>query len=502
MVISSYHHTTTKQNQSIGGLMSHPGYRNTLIYFMTATLVFAVTLVAPTAQAGKSFNEYWNSKQLFTSVTKGDTAKVKKLLDKGANPEIFVSGRKGRVSFAEFNGKRLGPSARTPLMWAADNGKPEMVKLLLAGKANPNTEIATKETALFFAVGKNDLASVNLLIQYKADVNRKSKFKWTPLMIATGNGNEPIINALKQAGAKAGARTADQARFIGAVSKGDVTTVAAMLDKKSSVTSTDWHGYPAMFVAIRNKKAAVVKLLLERGADKNGKDSFNELTPLMYAAAKGDTQTITVLLDSGASLTVRNRYGTDVLYMAILNNKFDAAKLLITKGANPNQTLGKQKRTMLMQAAFSGRTDAVRFLLGNGADATIRDGRKMSALEHATRQDDPKIIHMLIKSGADKQFSYRGITAFIMSVINGKFKTAKALLKYKANINAPVEAYKGRTLLMFLAFRGNRSLKKVTFLLENGADANIRFNGMTALDFARRARYSDKVVALLEKHTK
>ena len=155
-----------------------------------------------------------------------------------------------------------------------------------------------------------------------------------------------------------------------------------------------------------------------------------------------------------------------------------------------------------MQAAFSGRTDAVRFLLGNGADATIRDGRKMSALEHATRQDDPEIIHMLIKAGADKQFSYRGITAFIMSVINGKLKTAKALLKYKANINAPVEAYKGRTLLMFLALRGNRSLKKVTFLLENGADANIRFNGMTALDFARNARFSDKVVALLEKHTK
>lgn len=382
--------------------MSYRHHQIKMLTLMTAALIF-VAAWAVTAYA-RNAADYQNSQRLYKRVTEGEADVVKQLLDEDTSPELFVSGGKGRIGLADFKGKRLGPDARTPLMWAAENGKPDMVKVLLEGNAKPDAQTIIKETALIFAVIADDLESVKLLVRHKANINIKNKYKWTPLMIAVSNGNDPIIEVLKQAGARENRKQLEQARFIRAIIQGDTATVGALLDKKMSVKTTSRQGYPAIFVAVENKQHEVVKLLLDRGADKNSKDPFNGLTPLMSTVARGDSKTTTLLLDAGASLTKTNKHDADALQMALLNNQFETAKLLIDKGADPNRANGKRKLTALMQVAFSGNTDAVRFLIESGADASITvDG--MTALDYARKaKNSDKVIALLETYEAGKDF--------------------------------------------------------------------------------------------------
>jgi len=103
----------------------------------------------------------------------------------------------------------------------------EHVKFLLGGGADVNYENVFGKTALFYAIGFNDIGMVQLLLNHKADVNHSYKTKeakqsieWkktpfyqqsyclinlrerTPLMHAAQHGNPALIKLLLQHGAK------------------------------------------------------------------------------------------------------------------------------------------------------------------------------------------------------------------------------------------------------------------------------------------------------------
>jgi len=58
-------------------------------------------------------------------------------------------------------------------------------------------------------------------------------------------------------------------------------------------------------------------------------------TPLMYAAAKGNTQTATALLELGADVNARNSTGDSALRVAASDGTLEVAKLLLEAGGDP-----------------------------------------------------------------------------------------------------------------------------------------------------------------------
>lgn len=90
------------------------------------------------------------------------------------------------------------------LLIAAQNNYPEIVKMLLAHGASPNT--ATKgdaETALTAAVCGGSVEAVRLLIAAGADVNKRRRYdNGTPLGVADWLGKTEIWKILRDAGAK------------------------------------------------------------------------------------------------------------------------------------------------------------------------------------------------------------------------------------------------------------------------------------------------------------
>ena len=89
----------------------------------------------------------------------------------------------------------------TALMWAAHEGHPDIVRLLIEHGAEINKRKATSETALWFAAQKGQLEAMKVLVQHGADVNIIDREDGSALDIARNNGHLEIVDYLRQAGA-------------------------------------------------------------------------------------------------------------------------------------------------------------------------------------------------------------------------------------------------------------------------------------------------------------
>jgi ankyrin repeat protein len=78
---------------------------------------------------------------------------------------------------------------------------------------------------------------------------------------------------------------------------------------------------------------AVVKLLLEKGAKLETKDTDYGRTPLLWAAENGHVVVVKLLLEKGAKLETKAKYGQTPLLWAAKNSHTAVVKLLLEKGA-------------------------------------------------------------------------------------------------------------------------------------------------------------------------
>ena len=93
----------------------------------------------------------------------------------------------------------------TALKHAVMGRKPEAIRALVAKGANVNqapTKTNPGETALHIAIDRGFPDIVKLLLELKANPNAKSKFGGTPLQLARKGDQEDVVAMLKAAGAK------------------------------------------------------------------------------------------------------------------------------------------------------------------------------------------------------------------------------------------------------------------------------------------------------------
>ncbi|KKK49561.1 hypothetical protein LCGC14_3133820, partial [marine sediment metagenome] len=77
-------------------------------------------------------------------------------------------------------------------------------------------------------------------------------------------------------------------------------------------------------------------ILLDKGADVDGKDTFG-FTPLMVAAQHGDYDMAWLLLDKGANPALKNQGGYHAMAFAVMKEDEDLVELLLESGADINQ---------------------------------------------------------------------------------------------------------------------------------------------------------------------
>lgn len=160
-----------------------------------------------------------------------------------------------------------------------------------------------------------------------------------------------------------------------AISAGDATTLAKILDADPEVVSSRLaDGNTLLHVACKFCNVQAVALLLKHGADVNDVQPATFRIPLHYAALSSDHAVVQVLVDHCANIEHRSSENCTPLHYACMLGSPDVVARLIELGADiESESLAGNKPLHL--AYMFSRADVVRVLLENGADPSSLNDR-------------------------------------------------------------------------------------------------------------------------------
>ena len=253
----------------------------------------------------------------------------------------------------------------------------------------------------------------------------------TPLMYAVLYSDAATVRALLDRGADP--NVGNDARATALMwAANDVEKTRLLLDRGAKVDAKSDDGRTALLIAAGQRgAAAVVKLLLDRGANPSMKapGQGGETSPLLEAATAGDAPIVRLLVERGADVKSVGYVGLaftlharcfecfDILAKSMDPQTITIATLvaspplgdgttltrLLDRGADP-AFKDQQGSSVLMRVASSDLfpVDVVRALIARGADVNVANASGATALGIARRNGHTTpVVDLLIKAGAN-----------------------------------------------------------------------------------------------------
>lgn len=171
---------------------------------------------------------------------------------------------------------------------------------------------------------------------------------------------------------------------------GEVVTI---LFRGFDANTLDSQGRHGLHVAMLEGSLKVAKTLLDLSGTKVDTRSKNDETPLMIAALKGHTAFAKRLIARGADV---NKTGWTPLHYAATGGHLEMIKLLLDEHAYID-TESPNKSTPLMMAAEYGSEAAVKLLLQEGADTTVKNQLGLNAADFAAKAERMDLARYLDK---------------------------------------------------------------------------------------------------------
>jgi uncharacterized protein len=338
------------------------------------------------------------------------------------------------------------------------------VRTLLAERVDVNAPEPDGTTALHWAANRDDAEVVDLLIRAGGNAKVANRYGVTPLWLAAMNGNAATIEMLLKAGADANTASAEgETVLMTAARTGKLDAVNVLLRYGANVNAREgWHKQTALMWAAAEGHPAVIRALVEAGADIRVR-SDGGFTALLFAAREGQIGAVQALLAAGAdlneSLPVKSRgretatnpavkpgepeAGLNPFLLAAANAHFELAAMLLDRGADPNAA--PQGWTALHQVSWvrkagiagsnnpapegSGSMDSLEFvkkLVAKGATPNVRVTKQPSMgvttlnaigatpFLLAARTADTELMRLLAQLGADPRLPNEDNTTPLM----------------------------------------------------------------------------------------
>jgi ankyrin repeat protein len=336
-----------------------------------------------------------------------------------------------------------------PLRHAALSGSYHIVKFLLEQGADVNgtaTGSVLKRTALFPTSIWASEEVVKLLLQSGANPNHRDQNGQTPLFFA-----------------KSG-RMAQQ-----------------FLEAGAQVDAADVEGFTPLFKAIAVESEAILKTLLQWGANSRTRTSVGS-TPLFEALKATWWMGFELLLENGGSVNALGPDGERTIWSLMAEEALSGPSgeqempvpshlLHLVQRDLERHTNAKPQTTPLHIAAHYGLSGTLERLLKEGARVDARDKSQATPLIAAAsgRSYDIAILKLLLSAGADPNAASDTRTPLLAAVHREWEEGVRVLLVAGADPNIDT-AWAGSPALHIAASLGLEAMLKD--LIEKGADIN------------------------------
>jgi ankyrin repeat protein len=380
----------------------------------------------------------------------------------------------------------------TPLVLAGENGNGDMVTAFLDAGANPNVLTLAGESPLMAAARSGSVTAVTALLKRGADPNAVEKTRGqTALMWAVAAQQPGAVRLLLAAGADVQARTASNRRL---VYTGFRYITSPPPESSGTVVEVDLGGFSPILFAAQQGNVEVGTLLLDAGANQNDQSALGQ-TALIVAAHSNHAALVKLLLARGADANA-GEIGHSALHAAVLLGNVEAVNLLLAAKADPNARITKGEpvrkygqeyaltanligATPLWLAARFGEASIVSALIKGGADPAARSEDGLPAL----------LAAIPARGQGDRRERYMTDIESANQVPGEAERTSLEVLKAFQERGAALDATSkaGDTLAHLAAAGGFNTI--IQFLADRGLDLNAKnARGLTPLGAAMARR--------------
>nr|ABQ15208.1 transient receptor potential subfamily A-1 [Caenorhabditis elegans] len=276
----------------------------------------------------------------------------------------------------------------TPLMMAVTHDSKKCVEYLIAKKANLTITDKDERTPVFIGAKFNALSSVEYILDHLRKKNKetersalKSPTRNT-LRIVSEDVRRTMVNMVDR----------DQNTPMHIVASNGYLEMMQLLQKHgASITQVNEDEETALHraaIGVRQLLEWDIRLLLMK--DEMGNSALH------LAARSGHDATTKVLLDNGADKEAKNSYQKTPLQVAVDSGKLETCQRLVAKGAQIESS--SDTKTVLHTAAFYGNESIVRYFIAEGVTIDRRDEEGKTAFDIACENDHKDVARAFLET--------------------------------------------------------------------------------------------------------
>ncbi|MEQ1749221.1 MAG: ankyrin repeat domain-containing protein [Prosthecobacter sp.] len=362
-------------------------------------------LLAAGADADADAANRYGITPLLLACQNGSEEIVRSLLNAGADANVKQRGGETALMIASRTGKPgvvkalLEKGAKvdaedredqTAVMWAAADGHAEVLEILIQKGADVNHRLKSGFTALLFAAREGKADAVRMLLQHGADVKdaivteekaggRDAPNGTSAVLLAMENGHFELAMEIIKAGAdpndiRSGFTALHALTWVRKPPHGDDESGQPPPDTHGKLTSLD-------FIREIVKAGANPNAILSKSAKAraSGSINFNGATPFLLACRNADLAMMKLLVELGADPHKTNAEGSTPLMAAAGLGCYA-----------PDEEAGTEDECVA----------ACEYLISLGADINAVDKKHQTAMHGAAYKSLPKVAKLLASKGA------------------------------------------------------------------------------------------------------